>query len=266
MADVLKLIWWAIIGLFRSRASLEAEILTLRHQLNVLRRKSPKRPTFSNFDRLVFATLYRFAPHVVNALAIVRAGDRHPLASCRFSFVLAMEVEVSRRQTKGPARNSPTDPRHEPGQPALGRSQDPWRTSQARHRRWPNLGRQIHGKAQKAAIPRLEDVPAQPCRWNRIDRSVCCSDDLIPAAIWPVDSTARPTPNPMAGSDRAPDGRMDRPATYRGLRLGPRYRDTSSAIATASMASFSNGGFAPWAFVTGQPRRDLHGRMDTPNG
>jgi hypothetical protein len=43
MGDILKMIWWAVIGLFRSRASLEAEILTLRHQLNVLRRKSPKR-------------------------------------------------------------------------------------------------------------------------------------------------------------------------------------------------------------------------------
>jgi hypothetical protein len=43
MGDMLKLIWWAVIGLFRSRASLEAEILTLRHQLNVLRRKSPQR-------------------------------------------------------------------------------------------------------------------------------------------------------------------------------------------------------------------------------
>jgi hypothetical protein len=28
--------------LFRSRASLQVEILTLRHQLNVLRRKSPQ--------------------------------------------------------------------------------------------------------------------------------------------------------------------------------------------------------------------------------
>ena len=36
MGDILKLISWAVIRLFRSRASLEAEILTLRHQLNVL--------------------------------------------------------------------------------------------------------------------------------------------------------------------------------------------------------------------------------------
>src|SRR6202022_4623160 len=38
MRDVCSLIWLAPIGLFRSRASLQAEILTLRHQLNVLRR------------------------------------------------------------------------------------------------------------------------------------------------------------------------------------------------------------------------------------
>ena len=47
VADILKLICWAVIGLFRSRASLEAEILALRQQLNVLRRTSPKRPAFS---------------------------------------------------------------------------------------------------------------------------------------------------------------------------------------------------------------------------
>jgi hypothetical protein len=53
MRDVCSLIWLALIGLFRSRASLQAEILTLRHQLNVLRRKSLQRLTFSSIDRLV---------------------------------------------------------------------------------------------------------------------------------------------------------------------------------------------------------------------
>src|ERR1700730_11576036 len=72
MGDMLKLIWWAVIRLFRSRVSLEAEILMLRHQLSVLRRKSSKRLAFSNFDRLVFASLYWIAPRVVNALMIVK--------------------------------------------------------------------------------------------------------------------------------------------------------------------------------------------------
>jgi hypothetical protein len=51
---------------------LEAEILVLRHQLNVLRRKSPKRLAFGNVDRLVFAGFYRVAPGVLDALKILK--------------------------------------------------------------------------------------------------------------------------------------------------------------------------------------------------
>jgi hypothetical protein len=36
MRDLLNLIGWMLLGLFRSKTSLEAEILALRHQLNVL--------------------------------------------------------------------------------------------------------------------------------------------------------------------------------------------------------------------------------------
>jgi hypothetical protein len=67
-----KLIRCGLIGLFRSRASLETEILVLRHQLNILRRSSPRRPTFGRIDRLVFAGLYGLAPDVLSALVIVR--------------------------------------------------------------------------------------------------------------------------------------------------------------------------------------------------
>ena len=62
----------ALVGAFRSRVSLEAENTILRHQLNVLRRQSPKRPTFGMLDRLIFAGLYRLAPKVLGALAIVK--------------------------------------------------------------------------------------------------------------------------------------------------------------------------------------------------
>src|SRR6266852_4251817 len=72
MNELCRLIWCGLIGFFRSRTSLEAEILVLRHQLNVLRRKSPKRPTFGSIDRLIFAGLYGLAPNVRSALAIVR--------------------------------------------------------------------------------------------------------------------------------------------------------------------------------------------------
>jgi hypothetical protein len=72
MADVLTLVWSAFTDLFRSRARLEAEILVLRQQINVLRRKTPKRFAFGNLDRLVFVGLYRLVPSIVDALAIVR--------------------------------------------------------------------------------------------------------------------------------------------------------------------------------------------------
>ena len=72
MREALSLIWMALVWLFRSRASLAAEILVLRHQINILRRHSPKRQTFSAMDRLIFAELYRLAPTVLNAFAIVK--------------------------------------------------------------------------------------------------------------------------------------------------------------------------------------------------
>ena len=72
MREACSLIWSALVLLFRSRASLAAEILVLRHQINILRRHSPKRQTFSAMDRLIFAGLYRLAPTVLNALAIVK--------------------------------------------------------------------------------------------------------------------------------------------------------------------------------------------------
>jgi hypothetical protein len=62
MGDLFGFIWCAIAGLFRSRAALQAEILVLRHQPNVLRRKSPKRVAVGDIDRLLFVGLYRFSP------------------------------------------------------------------------------------------------------------------------------------------------------------------------------------------------------------
>jgi hypothetical protein len=72
MVEVFRLILGTILDLFRSRASLEAEIVVLRQQLNVLRRKSARRLAFSAFDRLLLAGLYQIAPRVKDALAIVR--------------------------------------------------------------------------------------------------------------------------------------------------------------------------------------------------
>jgi hypothetical protein len=72
MGEFFGFIWCAIAGLFRSRAALQAEILVLRHQLNILRRRSPKRVVLGKVDRLVFCGLYRLSPTVLNALKILQ--------------------------------------------------------------------------------------------------------------------------------------------------------------------------------------------------
>src|SRR5262249_26681951 len=72
MSDICRLIWYTLIGLLRSRAALEAEILVLRHQLNVLQRSCPKRVALSRIDRLLLVGLYRLAPGVLDALKIIR--------------------------------------------------------------------------------------------------------------------------------------------------------------------------------------------------
>ena len=72
MSNLCRLIWYALVGWFRSRASLEAENLALRHQLNILRRRSPKKLTLSNIDRLVFAGLYRWERGILDALTIIK--------------------------------------------------------------------------------------------------------------------------------------------------------------------------------------------------
>src|SRR5271166_1657810 len=72
MWNACKLLWSLLIGIFRSRASLEAENLALREQIIVLRRTAPKRLSFNTFDRLIFVGLYRLFPDLRDALAVVK--------------------------------------------------------------------------------------------------------------------------------------------------------------------------------------------------
>src|SRR5437870_12662037 len=57
---------------FKSRWRLEAEILVLRHQLNVLRQRAPRRLHLRWADRALFIWLYRRCPRILDAITIVR--------------------------------------------------------------------------------------------------------------------------------------------------------------------------------------------------
>ena len=72
MSEWSRLLFGIIVDLFRSRAALEAEIVVLRQQLNVLRRACPKKFPFNSIDRLILGGACRLFPIVNNALAIVR--------------------------------------------------------------------------------------------------------------------------------------------------------------------------------------------------
>jgi hypothetical protein len=72
MKDLFKLILGVLASLFKSRAKLEAEILVLRQQINVLRRRAPRRPHLNNTDRFLFVWLHRWFPSILGVIAIVR--------------------------------------------------------------------------------------------------------------------------------------------------------------------------------------------------
>jgi hypothetical protein len=54
------------------RAQLEAEIILLRHQVNVLRRRLSPKPKLTVADRFLFVWLYRLFPSVLAAITIVQ--------------------------------------------------------------------------------------------------------------------------------------------------------------------------------------------------
>jgi putative transposase len=55
-----------------SRASLELELIALRHQVTVLRRQQPARLRLFSTDRLLWVWLYRIWPQVVTAIVLVK--------------------------------------------------------------------------------------------------------------------------------------------------------------------------------------------------
>src|SRR3954467_7507542 len=139
MRALLNLIRWMLLGLFRSKTSLEAEILALRHQLNVLRRASPRRPVFSNFDRMIFVCLYRIAPRILDALTIVEPETVIRWHRAGFRSFWRWKSRRRAGRPSVPAGNSAADPEDQSCQSALGRSTHPRRTPQARHRCRPDL-------------------------------------------------------------------------------------------------------------------------------
>ena len=72
MSSFLGLLLHVLASPFKSQARLEAEIVFLRHQLNLLRRRRPAKPRLTKADRLLFVWLYRLVPSLLSAAVIVQ--------------------------------------------------------------------------------------------------------------------------------------------------------------------------------------------------
>jgi hypothetical protein len=171
----------------------------------------------------------------------------------------------SQWQAKGAARNSPIDPRNEPGQSAVGCSPDP--------RRAPQVGIEIGQTSVAKYMTRYSRPPSQG--WKTFLRNHADGIASMDLFVFPTLSfrllygllilshgrrqilwlgvTTHPTAEWWPSNS-------SKPAAGNGRRT------TSSAIATLSTAKFLPGGFAPWAFGIGQPRHARHGRTDIRSG
>jgi|ERR1035437_6116547 hypothetical protein len=72
MIAILRLLIGALRDYFKSRRQLQAEVLVLRHQINILRRQVPGRVRPTASDRAIFVWHYRIFADVGSAIVIVR--------------------------------------------------------------------------------------------------------------------------------------------------------------------------------------------------
>ena len=189
MWDACKLLWSLFLGLFRSRASLEAENLALRQQIIVLQRTAPKRLCFNTIDRVIFVGLYQLFPDLRDALAVVRPETviRWHRAGFRAYW----------RWRSRPRRGRPTVPldiRQLIREMSLPIRCGELHGSMANCSNSASLsGRrvwQVYGAEERGTVTGLADISTQPCRRYRRHGPVRGADDFFPASLWSSDPAA----------------------------------------------------------------------------
>src|SRR6266404_1998215 len=173
----------AVRTLFCSRADLVLENLALRQQLAIL------------------ARLARHARHRA-------ARDRHSLAPPRLPPLLALAV-TSDRTSLDQSRSANTHPSHRHREPRLGRAANPWRVAQARHRRRPVHGCQVHAAAEQASLADLAHLSAQPYELRCRHRLLYDPDGHLSRPLRLRRPRPRTAPHPPPRRHRAPDCRVD---------------------------------------------------------
>src|SRR5580704_12473358 len=181
MIAFLSLLLHVVVSPLKTKARLEAEIIMLRHQLNVLRQRVPSKPKLMVADRLLFVWLYRLLPSVLNAVTIIQPETiiRWHRTGFRLYWRWSLSVGSAAVNRGDPA----PDPGDEPGQSAVGCAPHPWRTAEARDRGRTVDRRQVHGEEWARAVAELEDFHSQSCGRHRRDGLSDRADSRLQVAI-----------------------------------------------------------------------------------
>ena len=73
MIAFLILFLHVLVSPLKTQMRLEAEIVLLRHQLNVPRQRFQSKPKLTVVDRLLFVWLYRLFPSVLSAVSVIKS-------------------------------------------------------------------------------------------------------------------------------------------------------------------------------------------------
>jgi hypothetical protein len=205
MTDLLRVIFAVLASLLKSRAEVEAKNLVLRQQVNVLRRRMPKRPALTNIDRMLFVWLYRWFPSTAGALAIVRPETVirwHRVGFCAYwrwrSRGRVGRPKVSHGLRVLIAEMSRATPLF--GSPRI-------------HGELLKLGFDLAqstvakymGQTTRSAVAGLENLPPQPCPRHRWHRPIRRADHRLQIALWLGSHHASPTPTGLDQRHRQPD-------------------------------------------------------------
>ena len=183
MSSFLGLLLHVLASPFKSQARLEAEIVLLRHQLNLLRRRRPAKPRLTTADRLLFVWLCRLFPSLRSAATIVQPDT--VLRWHRSGFRLYWRWKSRRRggRPKVPIEVRSLIRRMSVENPLWGAPRI--------HGELLKLGIEVAqstvakymAKRRPGVGPDVEDVLAQSCGWHRRHGLPCGSDDQLSAAV-----------------------------------------------------------------------------------
>src|SRR5437667_6704102 len=148
------------------------------------------------------------------------ARDRGAVAPPGLQALLGMEESTpmgSARDWEGPAGSDTAD---EPRESAVGCTENPRRTAEARPDGLAGDGVEVHGRASEVAVTGMAKSLEEPRPGSNRVGFLHGADGDLSSALCADGAEPRPAPAGAFQCHRAPDGGMDGTTTDRGVRAG----------------------------------------------